>query len=140
MKAGRSMKNDVILNKISVIERCKKRILDVYDQKTENLKDYTKQDSIILNIQRSCEACIDLAMHIVAQERLGLPQTSRDAFDMLESSSIIDKEIAKRLKAMVGFRNIAVHDYQIINLNILEQIVEKHLEDFTDFTKQILKY
>ena len=140
MKAGRSMKNDVILNKISVIERCKKRILDVYDQKPENLKDYTKQDSIILNIQRACEACIDLAMHIVAQERLGLPQTSRDAFDMLESSSIINEEIAKRLKAMVGFRNIAVHDYQTINLNILEQIVEKHLEDFTNFTKQILKY
>ena len=134
------MKNDVVLNKISVIERCKKRILDVYDQKPENLKDYTKQDSIILNIQRACEACIDLAMHIVAQERLGLPQTSRDAFDMLESSSIIDEEIAKRLKAMVGFRNIAIHDYQTINLNILEQIVEKHLEDFTDFTKQILKY
>ena len=134
------MKNDVVLNKISVIERCKKRVLDVYDQKPENLKDYTKQDSIILNIQRACEACIDLAMHIVAQERLGLPQTSRDAFDILESSSIIDEEIAKRLKAMVGFRNIAVHDYQTINLNILEQIVEKHLEDFTDFTKQILKY
>lgn len=134
------MKNDVILNKISVIERCKKRILDVYDKKTENLQDYTKQDSIILNIQRACEACIDLAMHIVAQERLGLPQTSRDSFDMLESSSIIDKEIAKRLKAMVGFRNIAVHDYQTINLSILEQIVEKHLDDFTDFTKQILKY
>ena len=134
------MKNDVVLNKISVIERCKKRVLDVYDQKPENLKDYTKQDSIILNIQRACEACIDLAMHIVAQERLGLPQTSRDAFDMLESSSIIDEEIAKRLKAMVGFRNIAVHDYQTINLTILEQIVEKHLEDFTDFTKQILKY
>jgi uncharacterized protein YutE (UPF0331/DUF86 family) len=134
------MKNDVVLNKISVIERCKKRIIDVYDQKPENLKDYTKQDSIILNIQRACEACIDLAMHIVAQERLGLPQTSRDAFDLLESSSIIDEEIAKRLNAMVGFRNIAVHDYQTINLNILEQIVEKHLEDFTDFTKQILKY
>jgi uncharacterized protein YutE (UPF0331/DUF86 family) len=123
-----------------MIERCKKRVLDVYDQKPENLKDYTKQDSIILNIQRACEACIDLAMHIVAQERLGLPQTSRDAFDMLESSSIIDGEIAKRLKAMVGFRNIAAHDYQTINLTILEQIVEKHLEDFTDFTKQILKY
>ncbi|MED1469200.1 type VII toxin-antitoxin system HepT family RNase toxin [Bacillus salipaludis] len=134
------MKNDVILNKISVIERCKIRILEVYDQKPENLQDYTKQDSIILNIQRACEACIDLAMHIVAQERLGLPQTSRDAFDMLESSSIIDKEIAKRLKAMVGFRNIAVHDYQTINLSILEQIVEKHLDDFTDFTKQILKF
>ena len=134
------MKNDFILNKISVIERCNKRILDVYDQNPENLKDYTKQDSIVLNIQRACEACIDLAMHIVANERLGLPQTSRDAFDMLESTSILDKEIAKRLKAMVGFRNIAVHDSQTINLNILEQIVEKHLDDFTAFTKQILKY
>ncbi|WP_308160478.1 MULTISPECIES: DUF86 domain-containing protein [unclassified Bacillus (in: firmicutes)] len=132
--------NDVILNKISVIERSKKRILYVYDQNPENLKDYTKQDSIILNIQRACEACIDLAMHIVAQQRLGLPQTSHDAFDMLESSSIIDKEIAKRLKAMVGFRNIAVHDYQTINVSILEQIVEKHLDDFTDFTKQVLKH
>ena len=64
------MKNDVVLNKISVIERCKKRIIKVYDQKPENLKDYTKQDSIILNIQRACKACIDLAMHLVDQERL----------------------------------------------------------------------
>ncbi len=75
-------------------------------------------------------------MQIVAQESLGLSQTSRDTFDMLESSTIIDKDLAKRLKAMVGFRNIAVHNYQTINLNILEQIIEKHL----DFSKQILKY
>ncbi|MBT2730498.1 nucleotidyltransferase domain-containing protein [Bacillus sp. ISL-75] len=61
--SGTIYENDVILNKISVIERSKKRILDVYDQNPENLKDYTKQDSIILNIQRACEACIDLAMH-----------------------------------------------------------------------------
>ena len=140
MKVERSMKNDVILNKISVIERCKNRILDVYDQNPDNLKDFTKQDSIILNVQRACEACIDLAMHIVAQERLGLPQTSRDAFDILQSHSIIEEKIAYRLKAMVGFRNIAVHDYQTLSLDILQQIIDKHLEDFTDFTKQILKY
>ncbi|MFJ7747496.1 DUF86 domain-containing protein [Peribacillus sp. NPDC097295] len=132
------MKNDVILNKISVIERCINRVTDVYADNPDNLKDYTKQDSIILNIQRACESSIDLAMHIVADQRLGLPQTSRDAFDMLQVQSIIDKDIAKRLKAMVGFRNIAVHDYQTINLDILNQIVVNHLGDFTDFTKQIL--
>jgi uncharacterized protein YutE (UPF0331/DUF86 family) len=59
---------------------------------------------------------------------------------MLEGRAIIDKEIAKRLKAMVEFRNIAVHDYKTINLSILEQIIENHLDDFTDFTKQVLKY
>jgi uncharacterized protein YutE (UPF0331/DUF86 family) len=134
------MRNDVILNKISVIERCNKRILEVYQQNPQNLLDYTKQDSIILNIQRACEACIDLAMHIVAEERLGLPQTSREAFDMLESQSIITSEIVYRMKAMVGFRNIAVQNYQAINQDILQQIFEKYLSDFTTFTKQILDY
>jgi uncharacterized protein YutE (UPF0331/DUF86 family) len=134
------MKNDVILNKISVIERCINRIQEVYANDPSNLKDYTKQDSIILNIQRACEASIDLAMHVVSEKRLGLPQSSRDAFDMLQSNAIIDENMAKRLKAMVGFRNIAVHDYQTLNLDILNQIIEKHLEDFTDFTKQILKF
>ncbi|MFY0805670.1 type VII toxin-antitoxin system HepT family RNase toxin [Peribacillus frigoritolerans] len=134
------MKNDVILNKISVIERCINRVKVVYENNPENLKDYTKQDSIILNIQRACEASIDLAMHIVAEQKLGLPQTSRDAFDMLHGALIIDENTVKRLKAMVGFRNIAVHDYQTVNLDILQQIVTNHLEDFTDYTKQILKF
>ncbi|WP_090238605.1 type VII toxin-antitoxin system HepT family RNase toxin [Fictibacillus solisalsi] len=134
------MKNDVILNKISVIERCVSRIHQVYENNPKNLKDFTKQDSIILNIQRACEASIDLAMHIIADKRLGLPQSSRDAFDMLQEHAIIEEQIAKRLKAMVGFRNIAVHDYQSINNEILKQIVEKHLGDFKEFTRQILQY
>ena len=54
--------NDVILNKTTTIERCIKRIHEVYEGNPENLTDYTKQDSIILNIQRACEASIDLAM------------------------------------------------------------------------------
>lgn len=134
------MKNDVILNKISIIERCMNRVREVYANDVGSLKDFTKQDSIILNIQRACEASIDLGMHIVAEQKLGLPQTSRDAFDMLHKALIIDENTAKRLKAMVGFRNIAVHDYQTVNIDILQQIVENHLGDFTDFTKQILKF
>ena len=134
------MKNDVILNKVSVIERCLKRVVDVYEGNPENLEDYTKQDSIVLNIQKACEASIDLAMHIVAEKKLGLPQASRDAFDMLQTEGIIDGAIAKQLKAMVGFRNIAVHDYQTINLEILKQIVENHLGDFKVYTQTILAY
>ncbi|AZB42051.1 DUF86 domain-containing protein [Bacillus sp. FJAT-42376] len=132
------MTSDVILNKISVIERCQKRVLTVYENQPDNLKDFTKQDSIILNIQRAIEACIDLAMHIVAERKLGLPQSSRESFDMLLDHSIIESQTASRMKAMVGFRNIAVHDYQTINLDILQQIIINHLDDFTDYTKQIL--
>ena len=64
----------------------------------------TKQDSTILNIQRACEASIDLAMHFDKERKLGLPKTSR--------SKLIDANLANSLMNMVGFRNIAVHDYQ----------------------------
>ncbi|MED1865807.1 DUF86 domain-containing protein [Fictibacillus nanhaiensis] len=134
------MKNDVILNKISIIERCLKRINEEYDNNPLNLENFTKQDSIILNIQRACEAAIDLGMHVVAEKKLGIPQTSRETFDLLQQNNIITLELCKGLKAMVGFRNIAVHDYQEVNLEIVQKIIEKHLIDFKIYTEQILAY
>lgn len=65
------MVNDVIYNKFSIIERCIIRVKEVYDNKPDNLLDYTKQDSIILNIQRAVEACIDISMHIISQKNWG---------------------------------------------------------------------
>lgn len=130
--------NDVILNKTATIERCVNRIHEVYESNPENLKDFTKQDSIILNIQRACEASIDLAMHIVSERKLGVPKASREGFKLLEEAHVIDASLAKTLMNMVGFRNIAVHDYQALELEILEAILEKHIDDFKAFTKVIL--
>ncbi|MDQ6600752.1 type VII toxin-antitoxin system HepT family RNase toxin [Bacillus salipaludis] len=134
------MKNDVILNKVNIIERCIKRIHEEYANNPENLRNYTKQDSIVLNLQRACEASIDLSMHIVAEKKLGLPQNSRDAFSLLEEEGILPPFLSQKMKNMVGFRNIAVHDYQEINLTILQKILENHLVDFFQFTKTILMY
>ncbi|HHV01612.1 MAG TPA: DUF86 domain-containing protein [Defluviitoga tunisiensis] len=133
------MQNDIIINKTATIERCIYRINEEYNNDPENLKNYTKQDSIILNIQRACEACIDIAMHIVSTNKLGVPQTTRQVFDILNEANIIDERLADRLKAMVGFRNIAVHDYQALNLSIVQKIIEEHLNDFLEFTKITLK-
>ena len=131
--------NDVILNKVTTIERCIKRIHEVYDGNPEHLHDFTKQDSIILNIQRACEASIDIAMYLVSQKKLGVPKANRDGFIMLADAGIIDHDLAKTLINMVGFRNVAVHDYQALQLNILEAILEKHIDDFKAFTKVILQ-
>ncbi|WIL38665.1 DUF86 domain-containing protein [Kurthia sp. YJT4] len=131
--------NDVILNKITTIERCVNRIHEVYEGNPENLKDFTKQDSIILNIQRACEASIDLAMHIVSERKLGVPKASREGFKLLQEAHIIDSSLAKTLMNMVGFRNIAVHDYQALKVDILEAILEKHIDDFKQFTQVVLQ-
>ena len=131
--------NDVILNKTTTIERCVNRIHEVYEGNPDNLKDFTKQDSIILNIRRACEASIDLAMHIVSERKLGVPKASREGFKLLEEAGVINSSLAKTLMNMVGFRNIAVHDYQALEVEILEAILEKHIDDFKDFTKIILQ-
>lgn len=138
MKEVVFMQNDIIINKCATIERCIKRIEQEYDNNYENLKNFTKQDSIILNIQRACEACIDLAMHIVSIKGLGIPQKTRDAFDILCKNDIISELLSKKMKSMVGFRNIAIHDYQELSLSIINEIIKKHLNDFTEFTSVIL--
>lgn len=131
--------NDVILNKSATIERCVKRIREVYDNTPDNLKDFTKQDSIVLNIQRACEASIDLAMHIISEKKLGVPKSSRDGFKLLHEADVIDANLAKTLMNMVGFRNIAVHDYQALEIEILQAILNKHIDDFKKFTHIVLQ-
>lgn len=134
------MSNSVMYNKIQIIERCLLRINEEYQNNEQNLKNYTKQDSIILNIQRAAEACIDLAMYIISDKALGIPQTSREAFDILYKNGIIDDVLKNKLKPMVGFRNIAVHDYQTIDLEIVKNIIELHLGDLEEFTSVVLEF
>lgn len=40
---------------------------------------------------------------------------------------------------MVGFRNIAVHNYQAVNIDILRDVIEKHTDDFFEFIFEINK-
>jgi len=133
------MADDIIFNKVAIIERCLKRINEEYNGDSTNLRILTKQDSIVLNIQRACEASIDLAMHMVAVKGLGIPQNSRDAFDMLVAHSLLEENLAVRLKAMVGFRNIAVHNYQELNISVIEQIIKSNLRDLLYFAQVTLK-
>jgi len=129
---------DVLLNKIQTIERCLKRIREEYvgfeDSFEEN---YTKQDSVILNLERASQASIDIATHIVKTNNLGLPNTSRELFSMLLDAGIISEDICKQMQGMVGFRNIAVHDYQNLNIEIVVAIVQKHLGDFEGFMREV---
>ena len=131
------MIDDVVLNKTEIIKKYVQRIHEEYADNPNNLNNYTKQDSVILNIQRACEAAIDLGMHNIAEKELGIPQASRDTFDILHDQGIIDHDVSERLKAMVGFRNIAIHNYQKLNIKIIQSIIEKHLKDLIDFSEII---
>ncbi len=133
------MADDVLVNKSATIERCVQRVQDEYADDERNLyDDITRQDAIIFNIQRACQAAIGLAMHVVRLHDLGPPQESRDAFALLVEAELIDGDPGDRLMRMVGFRNIAVHEYQKLNLEVVKAIIEEHLTDFTRFAEQAL--
>ena len=133
------MADDVILAKAAIIERCVARVREVHGGDDGVLtRDITKQDSIVLNLQRACEASIDLALHIVRTRRLGVPQESREAFGLLERADLLDSDLAGRMSRMVGFRNVAVHDYRKLSMEIVASLVRERLDDFLDFTRAAL--
>lgn len=134
------MADDVLLNKAAAIERAVRRVREEYgDDDSHLVSNQTRQDAIILNLQRACESSIGAAMHLVRVHRLGIPQETREAFDLLERARIIEPPLADRLRKMVGFRNVAIHDYQKLNLDIVRRIIVDHLDDFLAFAQLLLR-
>ncbi len=134
------MVDNILLNKAQIIERCLQRIDEEYrGHEAELTTNYTRQDSIILNLQRACEAAIDMAQRVLTIKQLGLPQTYREAFVLLQTAGILSDELSNRMQKMVGFRNIAIHAYQDIIMSVLETILQKHLVDFQQYVNVLLK-
>ncbi len=132
--------DDVIVNKVAIVTRCLARIAEVYAAGGPGFRtDLTRQDSVILNLQRAVEATIDLAMVLVRRRRLGVPQSSRDAFRLLAEAGAITEGDATALQRMVGFRNIAVHDYQRLNMAVVEAVLDERLGDLRSFTEVALR-
>lgn len=128
----------VIINKFDSIERCIKRINEEYENNPKNLENYRRMDAIVLNLQRACEITTDIAMYVISTRKLGTPQTKKEAFELLEQNNLISSEICKNMKGMIGFRNIAIHDYKQIDEEILKDVIENHLNDLIEFARQML--
>jgi uncharacterized protein YutE (UPF0331/DUF86 family) len=132
------MSSPLILGKIAAIERGVARAREEFAAAGADFRhDFTRQDAAILNILRSCEQAIDLANILIRERRLGVPQSSRDSFSLLANAKLIAPELSISLQRMIGFRNIAVHQYQAIELAIVEAIVQRDLDDLLALTRTI---
>lgn len=135
------MYDDTLFNKSASIERCVARATAEYARDPDTFaQDFTRQDAAILNIQRACEAALDIGQYLVRRERLGVPQSARDVFELLHVGGWLSADLAATRKRMVGFRNIAVHDYQALQLPITVNIIRNHLGGFSAFTQAVLTH
>ena len=127
--------DDICLNKAAIIERALRRMHEEYAT-CPKLDNYTHIDAMTLNIERACQAAIDLAMHLVAREHAGIPQNSADAFVLLEKAGLLQADTVREMMAMTGFRNVAVHEYRELDMDVLRAIAEGRWESLVRFCRQ----
>ncbi len=128
--------DEVALNKAAIMERAIRRLREEYAANPA-LDNYTHIDAMTLNIERACQAAIDLAMHGVARDHLGVPQSSADSFRLLADAGRISVATAQAMTAMTTFRNIAVHEYRELDLSVLRLIAETRWTSLVDFCREL---
>jgi len=132
---------DIVINKVQSIHRCIERAREEYQLAGAGFAtDYSRQDAAILNITRACEQAIDLANHVIRSGKMGIPASNAESFELLTRKHVISPDIERKMKGMVGFRNTAVHQYQRLNIAILEAVITSDLKDLIRFCDAILEY
>jgi len=131
----------IVAEKLESLRRCMKRVQDKRADTVDDLRaDPDRQDIISLNLTRAVQLCVDLAAHLLTDTQQPAPQTMGEAFDALEAEGIITDALRQRMRAAVGFRNVAVHSYQAIDWAIVHTITHEGLEDFRAFAKAVASY
>ena len=102
---------NIVLGKVGNIQRCLRRIQEVTGLDPQTLDGFNVQDIFVLNLQRAVQSTIDLAAHIISSEGLGLPNNMKEHFLILQRAGITSESLTSKMISMVGFRNIAIHDY-----------------------------
>ena len=127
---------ELVAKKLAQIETCVEelRTLGRPEQITTDIRE---QRFVEHTLQIAIQSVLDVASHIVSDERLGEPRTNRELVDLLERGGWIAGDLPQRLRNMVGFRNILVHGYEVVDLGILREVVYKRLGDLLEFASVI---
>lgn len=134
------MDKDVVLNKLEALRRCIQRVEMKTPASADLLaQDYDLQDIISVNLERAIQICVDIGLHVISDLDVPIPVTMAQTFQTLKKEGCLDEATAERMVKSVGFRNTAVHAYQELDWDIVYRIITEHLNDFRDFSRQILR-
>lgn len=132
------MDRQVIEQKLESLRRCLLRVEHKCPRDPEELvQDADLQDILTINLTRAVQLCVDIGANMLAGLEVAPPNTMGETFDRLAVSNVIDEDLASRLKKAVGFRNIAIHNYEEIDWKIVHSIALHHRGDFAEYAKRI---
>ena len=138
---GSLMVKQLIFSKIESLERCVERVkLKTPDRRQDLDDDLDRQDIIVLNLERAVQLSVDIAAHLLAELHQPAPMSMAEGFSLLCKEGIIDNFIAERMQRSVGFRNIAVHEYRLVDWDVVYAIITEHLDDFREYASQVIAW
>jgi uncharacterized protein YutE (UPF0331/DUF86 family) len=88
-------------------------------------------------LQIAIQASLDVASHIVSDDRLGEPKANRDVFALVAHAGWLDPTLLASLSRMVGFRNILVHGYDDVDLDVVRDVLSNRLSDLEAFVAAV---
>jgi uncharacterized protein YutE (UPF0331/DUF86 family) len=127
---------ELLEKKLAFIETCVRELRQL--SQPERIETDIREERFVAHtLQIAIQAALDIASHIVSDERLGEPRTNRELFDLLQRHHWLSLELTDTMGKMVGFRNIVVHGYQSVDPRVMRDIVENRLDDLLAFTAAI---
>jgi uncharacterized protein YutE (UPF0331/DUF86 family) len=102
--------------------------------------DWKLQRIIERTLQMMIETCVDVAGHIIADNKFRIPDSYADTFRVLAENKIISKDLCRTMIQISKFRNIVVHNYDQVDAEIVVEILSKRLVDFNAYKDTIIKW
>jgi uncharacterized protein YutE (UPF0331/DUF86 family) len=127
---------DLVAKKLALIETYVRELRELANP-AALASDVRERRFVEHTLQIAIQAMLDVASHIVSDERLGEPETNSQLFDRLAAANWVSEDQRKTFVAMAGFRNILVHGYATVDVAIVRNIVDSHLDDLTDFVAAV---
>jgi uncharacterized protein YutE (UPF0331/DUF86 family) len=97
------------------------------------LRDRTTKEVVLLNLFVALQECAALAAHWLADEGWAVPPSYRDVFLSLAEHGVLDRDLATRLAAASGLRNLVAHQYGVLDWQRIYAIAATELEDLLSF-------
>jgi len=127
---------DLVAKKLAVIETSVAQLRSL--ARPEAIRTDVREERFVEHtLQIAIQAALDIASHMVSDDRLGEPETNQELFDLLVKAGLVEPSLAATLRDMAGFRNVIVHGYQDVDLGVVEDVVRNHLDDLLAFVSSI---
>lgn len=131
----------ILAQKLESLRRCIQRVEEKTPTSVHQLvQDPDIQDILVLNLTRAIQLCVDIGSHVISESDESAPTTMGEVFSTLRMLGAITPPTCESMQKAVGFRNVAVHNYDVINWEIVFAICQKSLVDFRRFAQEISGY